>query len=227
MTALAAPILRPRLLLPDGHQLVAETADQLWAPGSPLGILGGRIKTSLAASGFDLRGIEGVSNSFAGGLALPRKRRGVGVVFNLATAAGTKVLDHLNGKTSYTLVTPNYIGLASGATVASDSGSSVTAVEANYTGYLRLSMGATDYGASTTGAGPPTATSSAPVASKTWPNCTAGSTVVTNWFVVLGTSTARLNAGDITFYGSCTSTTINTTQTPPTVAANGFTFTDT
>lgn len=225
MTAIALP----RLVLPNGTELRGEAVDRLWRPGTPMGILGERIKETLGQMGFEMACIEGVSDDFTAGLVAP-KLRGLGILYNLATAKGQSILDHLNGKTSDTLVTPNYIALLTGTALAADTGVTITTtnnVEATYTSYARLSMAASDYNAATAGAAPPTATASAPVAQKTWPGVTGGSNTLTNWCVVLGTAVTRANAGAITFYGTCTSTTVSVTQTPPTVAANGFTFTDT
>jgi hypothetical protein len=190
---------------------------ELWLPGGHFHSYGEAIRRALGVP--------------AGGISVEGwNPRGIRALFNIADAAAAKVLDHLNGKTSYTLVTPNYVALATGAILQADTGASIIAannVEANYTGYARLSLAASDYPAAAAGAHPPNATTSPPVAQKTWPTCTAGTAVVTNWCIVLGTATTRGNAGDITFFGTCTSTTISTTQTPPTVAAGGFTLTST
>lgn len=193
-------------------------APRLWTPGAPFGVLGAALKRTLGRAGFQLGAIEGWNP------------RGIAIAFNIADAAAAKITDHLNGKTTYTLVTPNYVALLTGTALQGDTGLSITVgnnVEANYTGYARLSLAAADYNAAAAGAHPPNATTTFPVAQKTWPACTAGTAVVTNWCVVLGTAVTRGGAGDITFFGTCTSTTISTTQTPPTVAAGGFTVTAT
>jgi hypothetical protein len=57
---------------------------------------------------------------------------------------------------------------------------------------------------------------------RTFPACTASSSVVTAWCMVNGTTKARPNAGDIIVYGAVTSITIDTTHTPPRVAASGL-----
>lgn len=226
-------LILPSLVLP-GRTILEGPGEQLWRPGTPLGIMADRIKEMLGGMGFELASIEGISDPFgqssrwgAGELIAPR---GFGKVLNLATAKAQSILDHLNGKTSDTLVTPNYIALLTATALAADTGVTITTtnnVEATYTSYARLSMAATDYPASSAGGAPPTATASAPIAQKTWPGVTGGSNTLTNWCVVLGTAVTRANAGAISFYGTCTSTAVSTTQTPPTVAANGFTFTDT
>ena len=193
-------------------------APELWTPGGHFHSYGEIIRRAIGAPGGDRLHVEGWSP------------RGVQVLFNLADAACAKILDHLNGKTSYTLVTPNYVALLTGTALQSDTGASIIAannVEANYTSYARLSLAAADYNAAAAGAHPPNATMTMPVAQKTWPACTGGTATVTNWCIVLGTAVTRGNAGDITFFGTCTSTVISTTQTPPTVAAGGFTLTST
>lgn len=206
---------RDDIRLPDGS--VNYAAPRLWTPGAPFGELGATLERAFGAAGISAGAISGWG-------------RGIGILFNIADAAAAKILDHLNGKTTYTLVTPNYVALLTGTALQADTGATLIStnnVEANYTGYARLSLAASDYPAAAAGAHPPNATSSPPAASKTWPACTAGTAVVTNWAIILGSSTARGNAGDITFFGTCTSTTISTTQTPPTVSAGGFTLTST
>jgi len=192
-------------------------APELWTPGGHFHSYGEAIRSALGLP--------------AGGLFVEGwNPRGIQALFNIADVAAAKILDHLNGKTSYTLVTPNYVALLTGTALQSDTGASIIAannVEANYTGYARLSLAASDYNAAAAGAHPPNATMTMPVAQKTWPACTAGTATVTNWCIVLGTAVTRGNAGDVTFFGTCTSTVISTTQTPPTVAAGGFTLTST
>lgn len=193
-------------------------APELWTPGGHFHSLGEAIRSALGDVALGGLHVEGWNP------------RGIGVLFNIADAAAAKVLDHLNGKTSYTLVTPNYVALCTGAVLQSDTGASIIAannVEANYTSYARLSLAAADYNAAGAGAHPPNATMTMPVAQKTWPACTGSTSTVTNWCIVLGSAVTRGNAGDVTFFGTCTSTVISTTQTPPTVAAGGFTLTST
>ena len=198
---------------PQRHLAAAE----LWTPGGHFHSYGEAIRRALGAPTGGLF-VEGWSP------------RGINALFALADAAAAKILDHLNGKTSYTLVTPNYVALLTGTALQADTGVTITTtnnVEANYTSYARLSLAAADYNAAAAGAHPPNATMTMPVAQKTWPACTGSTATVTNWCIVLGTAVTRGNAGDITFFGTCTSTVISTTQTPPTVAAGGFTLTST
>jgi hypothetical protein len=192
-------------------------APELWTPGGHFHSYGEAIRRALGAP---------VGGLFVEGW----NPRGINVLFNIADVAAAKILDHLNGKTSYTLVTPNYVALLTGTALQADTGVTITTtnnVEANYTSYARLSLAASDYNAAAAGAHPPNATMTMPVAQKTWPACTGSTSTVTNWCIVLGTAVTRGNAGDVTFFGTCTSTVISTTQTPPTVAAGGFTLTST
>ncbi len=203
---------RDDVWLPDGSANLA--APRLWAPGAPFGAVGASLARVLGG-GYAVTGWN---------------PRGVGAMFNIADALAAKILDHITGKTAHTLVTPNYVALLTGTALQADTGATLIStnnVEANYTGYARLSLAAADFPAAAAGAHPPSATTSPPVGSKTWPACTAGTAVVTNWAMILGTAVTRGNAGDISFFGTCTSTTISTTQTPPTVAAGGFTLTST
>lgn len=193
-------------------------APELWKPGGHFADYGTAIREALGFAGLGGFHVAGWNP------------RGIGALFNWADVAAAKVVDHANGKTTYTLVTPNYVALCTGTVVQADTGVTITTtnnVEANYTSYARLSLAASDYNAATTGAHPPNATASFPVAQKTWPNCTGSTSTVTNWCIVLGSAVTRGNAGDITFFGSCSSTVISITQTPPTVGASGMTVTAT
>lgn len=193
-------------------------APELWAPGGHFHSYGEAIRSALGVAGVGGFHVEGWNT------------RGIRALFNLADAAAAKVTDHINGKTTYTLITPNYVALLTGTVLQADTGVTITTtnnVEANYTSYARLSLAAADYNAASAGAHPPNATTTFPVAQKTWPACTGSTSTVTNWCVVLGNAVTRGNAGDITWFGTCTSTVISTTQTPPTVAAGGFTVTAT
>jgi hypothetical protein len=192
-------------------------SSELWTPGGHFHSYGEAVRKALGVPVGGLH-VEGWNP------------RGIGILFNLADVAAAKILDHLNGKTSYTLVTPNYVALLTGTALQADTGVTITTtnnVEANYTSYARLSLAASDYNAAAAGAHPPNATMTMPVAQKTWPACTGSTSTVTNWCIVLGSAVTRGNAGDVTFFGTCTSTVISTTQTPPTVAAGGFTLTST
>lgn len=144
--------------------------------------------------------------------------RGIGLdlMAGFGDAAELKVLDSIFGDgTTNIYAAPTYLALLTATAVETDTGATVT--EANYTGYLRVSVAAADLSAAAAG-------SKTNGNVLTFPNCTASSAVVTNFAMVAGTSTARLNAGDVIMYGACSSVTVTTTQTPPTVAASALTF---
>lgn len=148
------------------------------------------------------------------------KIRGVREKFQLVLAGfgdavELKVLEDVVGKTSYTVTAPTYLALAEADPGEAATGASLT--ESNYTGYQRKSVAAADWNSAAAGA-----ISTANVL--TFANCTGGSSVVTNW-ALCSAGPARLTAADVIFFGTCTSTTINTTQTPPTVAAGALSAT--
>jgi hypothetical protein len=134
-------------------------APELWTPGGHFHSYGEAIRRALGVP--------------VGGLHIDGwNPRGIGILFNIADVAAAKILDHLNGKTSYTLVTPNYVALLTGTALQADTGVTITTtnnVEANYTSYARLSLAAADYNAAAAGAHPPSATMTMPVAQKIRP----------------------------------------------------------
>jgi hypothetical protein len=131
----------------------------------------------------------------------------------LADTAEVDVLDSIFGDhASIQLYTaPVFLALTTAAVAETSTGSTLT--EANYTGYARLSVSAANMNAASAGA-------KANGATLTFANCTAGSSVVIGW----ATCTAS-SAGNVIVYGTCTSTTISTTQTPASVASGGLSVT--
>lgn len=130
-----------------------------------------------------------------------------------ADAIENKLLDHIYRAVTLTPPNPLYLALSTGTTSETDVGASLTA-EANYTGYLRLSLAPAVFGAASAGEVHNTA-------QQTFAACTGSSSVVTSWAMV-GGGTARLAAGDVYHFGTCTSTTISTTQTPATINASAL-----
>ena len=139
----------------------------------------------------------------------------------MASLGGTyaaKLLDHIFNDGTAAAPAP-YIALGTGAISDSDVGASFGGTtEANYTGYLRYLILAADMAAAVAG-GPATKTNTNVIP---FPACTASSAVMIAWCTINGTSTARLNAGDMMLWGTVTSTTIDTTHTPPSIAASGL-----
>lgn len=132
-----------------------------------------------------------------------------------------KVLDHSWNDGTLAAPAP-YLALGTGAISDSDIGATFGGTtEANYTGYLRILVAAADMSAGVAGS-PATKTNTAIF---TFGACTAGSSVVIAWCTVNGTTTARLNAGDVIFFGTVTSVTIDTSHTPPTIAASAISTT--
>lgn len=126
-------------------------------------------------------------------------------------AAG-KILQHALGSSSWTMPT-TYVGLWTSALTSASTGS--TAGEAAYTGYTRVATSG-DWG-SPTAATPETIFNSSAI---TFPACT-GSTSTVTYFGIFDASTA----GNMIAWGSCTSTVISTTQTPPSFAINALELT--
>ena len=118
------------------------------------------------------------------------------------------VLDHIFGDGTLTITAPVYLALCTAAVDDTDTGSTIT--EANYTGYARKSIAASDMDAAASGA----KTNGAAI---TFAACTAGTSTITYWAIC---DAATL--GNMLCWGTCTSTVISTTQTPATIAIGGL-----
>lgn len=116
-----------------------------------------------------------------------------------------KVLDHLTGKTAFTSPGPLYMALCTVLPDDTSTGSTIT--EANYTGYARKQVATADWNAAASGA----VTNANAI---TFANASAGTSTVVGWALC-----DALSAGNVIAWGSCTSTTISSTQTPATFAA--------
>jgi hypothetical protein len=123
-----------------------------------------------------------------------------------------KVLDHFfSGKTETAKPQP-WLALCTAVPEDSKTGSTIT--EANFTGYGRLKLEAANMAAAASG-------SSKNSAKLEFPACTAGSSVVIAW----ATCDAQ-TVGNMLYWGTATSTTISTTQTPATIAVEGLAGTE-
>lgn len=111
---------------------------------------------------------------------------------------------------SINLYATPFLALTRAAVADVDTGTTIAANEANYTGYGRLAIPTS----SMNSAGASGISNSQTL---TFPNCTAGSSSVIGWAVITAST-----GGFVVVYGSCSPTTINTTQTPPTVAAGAL-----
>jgi hypothetical protein len=125
-----------------------------------------------------------------------------------------KVLDATFGDPDVTITAPTYLALCT--TEPTDSSTGSTIVEANYTGYARKAVAAADMSAAS-GTNPAQKTNSGAI---TFDACTAGSSVIVGWALCDASS-----AGNVLCWGSATSTTISTTQTPATVGVGGLVVT--
>jgi hypothetical protein len=127
--------------------------------------------------------------------------------------AENEVLDSSMGDhaTINIFTAPTHLALTTVAVAETDTGSTIT--EANYTGYARKSIAAADLGAAASG-------SKSNSAQQQFAACTAGSSVVIGWALCTAST-----AGNVIFFGTCTSTTISSTQTPATVAVGALTAT--
>jgi hypothetical protein len=130
---------------------------------------------------------------------------------SLGNAVENKILDHITGQTSYTMPTP-YLGLWT--STIDDTSTAATAGEANYTTYARQAIDGTNMSAAAAGA----VTNDVAI---TFPAVTAGDDTITFWMLCSSSS----GAGDNIAWGTCTSTVVNTTQTPPTVAIGALDIT--
>lgn len=135
----------------------------------------------------------------------------------LSNYAETAIINHVNGKTAFTM--PATVALALTTAVPDSSKTGATITEANYTGYARVAVAAATFNAATAG-GAGSASTTATNAAITFPNCTAGSSTIVGWGLL---DSATLAGGNMLWWGSATSTVISTTQTPPTIASGGLT----
>lgn len=122
------------------------------------------------------------------------------------------LLDHVNGKTAFTMPATVAIALATAAPTSTTTGATLT--EANYTGYAEVVIAAAGWNAATA-ATPSVSTNNGAIS---FGNCTAGTNTLAG-FGIKDSSTA--GAGNMLWYGTLASVTISTTQTPPTIG-NGI-----
>jgi len=123
-----------------------------------------------------------------------------------------KVLDHCLGDGSFTMPAAVYLALCT--VVPTDASTGATITEANYTGYARKEIAAAALSAASSGS----KTSSSAI---TFADCTAGSSTVVG-FAIVDASTN----GNILYWGTVTSKTIDTSKTPATVAIGGLVITE-
>ena len=122
-----------------------------------------------------------------------------------------KVLDHFLGKAE-TAFSSGACYLALCTVVPTDASTGATITEANYTTYARKQVAAADWNAAASG-------QSKNSAAQTLAACTAGSSTIIG-FALLDDD--EIGAGNILYWGTVTSKTIDTSNTPPVVAINGL-----
>jgi hypothetical protein len=122
-----------------------------------------------------------------------------------------KLIDHLDGKTSFTMPATVAMALCTTAPTSTSTGASI-AEATGYTGYARQTLAGTAFNAATA-ATPSVSTNASTI---TFGNCTAGTATLLGFALCDSATTA---AGNMLWYGTLTSVVISTTQTPPTVAA--------
>ena len=124
-----------------------------------------------------------------------------------------EILDHNLSITSFTMPANVYLALCTVVPTDASTGSTIT--EANYTGYARKEIAATDF---------PAAASSGSLANDTaitFDACTAGTSTVIG-FAITDASTV----GNILYWGTVTSKVIDTSNTPATVAIGALVITE-
>ena len=149
--------------------------------------------------------------------AMEEALREEGVPTNITSGVSqygmSHLIDHINGKTSFTMPTTVALALATAAPTSTTTGATLT--EASYTGYAEVAIAAAGWNAATA-ATPSVGTNASTI---TFGNCTAGTSTLAG-FMLKDSST--VGSGNALWYGTLTSVTISTTQTPPTIAASSL-----
>lgn len=144
--------------------------------------------------------------SMAEGIGIPVIAGGSG----FSQYAESHIIDHANGKTSWTMPTHSYLALCTTVPTSTSTGSTI--VEATYTGYARAAVDGNWTAA--TAATPSVGVNTATI---TFAACTGS----TSTLLGFGLCDA-LTTGNLIWWGSLSSTVISVTQTPATVAASAL-----
>lgn len=94
--------------------------------------------------------------------------------------------------------------------VPTDASTGTTITEANYTGYARKQVAAADWGAASGG-------QIANSAAESFADCSSGSSVIIGWALV-----DAATVGNIRYWGTCTSKTVDVSNTPAKIAIGGI-----
>jgi hypothetical protein len=129
--------------------------------------------------------------------------------------AMAKIIDHSDGKTSWTMPATVAITLTTVAPTSTSTGASIT--EASYSTFARVTIAGSGFNAATA-ATPSVSTNNGAI---TFAACTGGSSTLLGFATA---DSASLGAGNLIFYGTLASTVISTTATPPTIADQGASF---
>jgi hypothetical protein len=129
-----------------------------------------------------------------------------------------KLLDHNNGKTSFTMPASVAMALGTSAPTVATTGNWGAAETGSYAGYARLGV-STSAWTPASGTNPAAATYCGSGA-VTFAGCTASSATQTGFILV---DSGVIGSGNALWYGGLSSVTISTTQTPPTLAQNALT----
>lgn len=153
-------------------------------------------------------------------LGMPAGDSPLGWLYTSLVAGGksdyleNKDLDHNLGKTSFAM--PSTVALALCTVVPTDSSTGATITEASYTGYARKKVESAALNAAASGKSTTSATLE-------FAACTAGSSTIIGWALLDSSTTG---AGNMLYWGTCTSTVISTTATPATVNSGGLEVTE-
>ena len=122
------------------------------------------------------------------------------------------ILDHVLSDGAFTEPANIYMALCTATPTDASTGTSIT--EANYTGYARKEILATDLSAAASGS----KTNSAAI---TFAACTGGASTIIGFAIV-----DALTLGNILYWGTVTSKVIDTSNTPPTIAIGALVVTE-
>lgn len=117
----------------------------------------------------------------------------------MGNAVELKVLEHIVGKTSYTMPSGLLLALTTAAVVETDTGLTIT--RAAYTGYADKSVAGSDWGTAAAG-------QIANTNAITFAACTAGTSTV------IGFALLSAAGGDVIIFGTLASLVVSATQTP-------------
>lgn len=132
---------------------------------------------------------------------------------SLSNYAEDMLLDHLLSKTAFTMPANVYLALCTVTITDSMTGATIT--EANYTGYARKELLASDIPASSGG-------SVSNTTAVTFPACTAGSSTIVGVALL---DSGTIGAGNMLCYSDVTSHVIDASNTPPTFAIGALVWT--